>query len=151
MADEGGRRRRPGRRKEDRVQGTQLIDVAREAFIRHLALDRWRDVEDLRETNGLTWEAALREAGGFVERWPYHALWRRRWEAEVIPAAGSDPGAVFAAIEGAVTSALAEEEAERAARGDRPLAEDPGFKAFLDWTYGRLIQEASGQLERPPQ
>ncbi|MGH7309649.1 MAG: hypothetical protein ACREK6_13215 [Candidatus Rokuibacteriota bacterium] len=141
------RRRRA--RRDDRVEGQSLIDVAREAFIRHLALDRWRDLVELRETSGLPLPEALDEAGCFAHRWPYHALWRRRWQNEVVPfgADPGEPGALFAAIERATAGALDDEEADRRARGDRPLAEDQGFRAFLDGAYGKLHREAAGGLE----
>jgi hypothetical protein len=142
------RRRRS--RRDERVEGQSLIDVAREAFVRHLALDRWRDLVDLRETSGLPLPEALDEAGSFAHRWPYQALWRRRWEEQVLGLGASpgEPGALFAAIERATAAALDDEEADRRARGDRPLAEDEGFRAFLGGAYDKLHREASGGLER---
>lgn len=140
----GGRRRRRG----ERVESNAFIDVAREAYARHLALERWRDVEGLREANGFDWPTAAAEAGAFIERWPYQALWVRRWQEQVVPAAAAgDPAAIFAAIEGAVRVALADEEAARAARGHRPLDLDPAFVAFLDQAYGRLERQAADTLE----
>jgi hypothetical protein len=138
-------------RRDSRIEGQSLIDVAREAFVRHLALDRWRDVVDLRETSGRSLPEALDEAGRFVHRWPYQALWRRRWEEEVLPrGAGPDePGLLFAAIERATAAALDDEEARRLACGDRPLAEDDGFRSFLDAAFGKLQREAAGGLEAP--
>ncbi len=138
-----------GARRDRRVEGQSLIDVAREAFIRHLALDRWRDVADLQETAGLPLARALDEAGRFLERWPYQGLWRRRWEEEVLPLAAvpGEPGALFGAIERAAARALDDEEVERARRGDRPLAEDPAYRAFLASAYGKLQREAGGGLE----
>ncbi len=136
------------RRTRERVEGMSFMDVAREAFVRHLALDKWRDVEDLREANGFDLPTAVREAGAFPERWPYHDAWRRRWVEHVLPAAAvGDPAAVYAAVEAAVAAALGDEEAERAARGDRPLAEDPQYRRFIDHALGRLAREARGGLE----
>ena len=48
---------------------------------------------------------------------------------------------IFAAIEKAVGAALDDEEAERKARGDRPLEEDGEYKAFVDGALERLLQE----------
>ena len=65
-------------------------------------------------------------------------------------AAGPDePGPLFAAIERATAAALDDEEARRLACGDRPLAADDGFRAFLDGAFGKLQREASGGLEAP--
>ena len=126
------------------------MDVAREAYARQLALDRWRDAEMLREGMGFDWPTAVREAGGFLERSPYHELWRRHWEAQVLPAAREgDPARIFAAIEAATRAALAEEETARAARGDRPLDLDPDYRAFLDRAYGRLARQTSDTYESP--
>jgi hypothetical protein len=127
------------------------MDVAREAFVRHQALGRWRDAEHLHEASGLDWPAAARGAGGFLERWPYHALWQRRWEEHLTTAAATgDAGAIYAAMEAAVAAAIADEEAARAARGDRPLDLDPSFTAFLDEAYGRLNRQAADTIERGP-
>lgn len=127
------------------------MDVAREAFVRHVALDRWRDLEDLQETNGLDLATAAREAGRFVERWPYQAVWTRRWEEQVMLAAGrGDGAAVFAAIEAAVAAAVEDEISERTARGDTPLELDPQFRAFLDQALGKLSRESAGGLESLP-
>lgn len=140
--------RRP-RRRDERVEGSAFMDVARQAYVRHLSLDRWRDVQDLMETNGLDWPAAVADAGRFPDRFPYQGLWRRRWDEHVVPAAATgDAAVVFAAIEAAVTAALDDEEAERAARGDRPLDLDPGFTAFLDQSFGRLARQGTDILER---
>jgi hypothetical protein len=77
----------------------------------------------------------------------YAALWRRRWEEVVLPVATADAGALFAAVERAVALALEDEEVERRVRGDRPLAEDPDFKRFLDWAYTQLLRQAAEGVE----
>lgn len=137
------------RRRRERVEGSSFMDVAREAFVRHLALDRWEDVQALKEANDFEWARAVGEAGRFPERWPYHEAWARRWREHVVPAAAAGDGAaVYAAIEAAVAAALGDEIAERAARGDRPLELDPGFTAFLDAAMGRLSRQAADTLER---
>ena len=144
--DEGRATKR--KRRGERVQGQSFMDVAREAFVRHVALEKWREVEDLRETLGLDAARAAQEAGRFPGRGVYRELWVRRWEEQVAPrAAAGTQGELFAAIEGAVAVALGDEEAARAARGDRPLDEDPEYKAFVDTALGRFLGEAAGGLE----
>ena len=124
------------------------MDAAREAFIRYVALEKWREMEDARETLSFDWKGAAREAGKFLSRGPYQPLWVRRWEEQVLPeAAGTDPGKLFAAIEKSVAAALHDEEEERKARGDRPLDEDPEYKTFLDASLERLFREQAGELE----
>jgi len=138
------------RKRRERVEGSSFMDVARQAYARHLALERWRDVEALRETNGFDWSTAVGEMAEFPERWPYHGAWTQRWGEHVVEAAaGADAAAIFAAIEAATVAALADEEAARAARGDRPLDLDPAYLAFLDRALGTLEKQAADTLERP--
>ena len=141
----GGRRRK----RRERVEGSSFMDVARQAYARHLALERWRDVEALREANGFDWPTAAAEMAEFPERWPYHQAWARRWREHVpVAAASGDPAVVFAAIEASVVAALADEDAARGERGDRPLDLDPGYLAFLDAALGKLATQAADTLER---
>jgi hypothetical protein len=121
------------------------MDVVRDGFVRATALDRWRDIEGVRESLACTLAAAAAECGAFPARGHYRALWERRWADEVLPAAAADDvPALFAAIEAAVRAALAEEQAARAAQGDRPLDEDPEYKRFVDAGLERLLSESAG-------
>lgn len=142
------RRRKKGDRKRDRAEGKEFMDAAREAFVRYLALEKWREIEDMRETLGFDWPRAAKEAGQFLGRGPYQPLWLRLWEEQVLPqATGADPGRVFAVVETAIAAAVHDEEAERKLRGDRPLDEDPEYKEFVDAALGKLFREAAGELE----
>lgn len=139
------------RRKKHRRKGTteasSFMDTVRAAFIRWMALEKWREVEDCRATLGMELRQALEEAGRFPGRGRYEPVWVARWKAEVNPdAAGGEPGSLFAAIERAVTGALGEEEAERKLRGDHPLDEDAEYKAFVDSALERLLSEGGGTL-----
>jgi hypothetical protein len=135
------RKRKRGRRRE-RVEGNAFMDTARAAFVRWFALEKWREIEDLRATLGLDLEQAVNEAGQFPSRGRYQHLWIARWKLEVCPdAAAKDSGSMFAAIERAVAASVGEEEAERKLRGDRPLDEDPEYKAFVDRALERLLRE----------
>lgn len=139
------------RKRRERVEGSSFMDVARQAYARHLALERWRDVEAVKDTNGLDWLAAVTEMAEFPERFPYHESWARRWREHVLPAAREpDTPGIFAAIEAAVIASLVDEEGERAARGARPLDLDPHYMAFLDQALGKLERQAADSLERPP-
>ena len=145
----GERRKRRGRARTS-AEGTAFMDVAREAFVRATALDKWREVEDLRAAAGLDLRRAVEEAGRFPGRGPYASLWERRWAAEVAPpAAPDDPGERFAAIERAVGAAVDDEREARRARRDRPFEEDPEYRRFLDDAFERLARAASDGLEAP--
>lgn len=135
--------------RKDRAEGKEFMDAARGAFIRYVALSKWREMEDMRETLGHDWAQAAQEAARFPDRGPYQGFWTRQWEEYVLPAvADPDPGRVFAAVEHALATALRAEETERKSRGDRPLEEDPAYKGFLDWALESLFREQAGELER---
>jgi len=135
------------KRREDRVEGNAFMDTVRGAFIRSVALEKWREVEDLKTTLGMELAQAIEEAGRFPGRGRYQEIWVARWKAEVgSQTAGADAGSLFAAIERAVAAALQEEEAERKTRGDRPLEEDQEYKAFVDTALERLLSEGGGTL-----
>lgn len=135
-----GKRKR-GRRRE-RVEGNAFMDTVRVAFIRWMALEKWREVEDLRATLGFDLAQAVQEAAQFPNRGRYQLLWMSRWKLDVAPdAAAQAPGSLFAAIEQAVATAMQEEEAERKLCGDRPIEEDPEYKAFVDRNLERLLRQ----------
>ena len=137
---EAGKRKR-GRRRE-RVEGNAFMDTVLPAFIRWLALEKWREVEDLRATLGFDLKQALDEAGQFPGRGRYQRLWVAQWKAEMRPeATGTDSGSVFAAIERATAAAIRDEESERKLQSDRPLEEDAEYKAFVDRNLERLLRQ----------
>lgn len=134
------KKRRKNRGK--RVQDSSFMDTVRASFIRWSALEKWRELDDLRTTLGMSLEQAVDEAGRFPNRGRYQALWIGRWKSELLAGTiADDAGAIFAAIEKAVAAALDDEEAERKAEGDRPLEEDAEYKGFVDGALERLLQE----------
>lgn len=123
------------------------MDTVRFAFVRWVALEKWREIEDFRTTLGLNLGQAIDEAARFPGRGRYQPLWVARWKAEVRPeVTGMEPGSLFGAIEKAVAASVDEEEAERKSRGDRPLDEDPEYKGFVDAALERLLGEGGGTL-----
>lgn len=142
-----GKRQRK-RRREGAPKGKEFLDAGREAFVRHVALGKWREMEDIRETLGFDWPNAVKEASRFLGRGSYQNLWVRHWREQVLPqSAAADSGQLFAAVERAITAALADEEQARERRGDRPLDEEPEYKEFIDASLERLFQEQAGELE----
>jgi hypothetical protein len=139
------RKKRRGRGK--RVQDSSFMDTVRAAFVRWVALEKWREVEDLMTTLGYDLAQAVKEAGKFPGRGRYQQLWVTRWQAEVRPeVTGTDSGSVFGSIERAVGAALQDEEAARKAGGDGSLEEDLEYKAFVDTALERLLGEGGGTL-----
>lgn len=137
------------RRPRGKVKGKEFLDAAREAFIRHLALEKYREMEDLKDTLGFDPVRAAEEACTFLERGPYRGIWRGHWRALVLPAAAATPGAeLLPAMERALAAALDEEVTARAARGDRPIDEEPEYKGFIDANMERLHRDACGEIEQ---
>jgi hypothetical protein len=130
------------RKRRARVEGNAFMDTARAAFIRWIALEKWREIEDLRDTLGCDLGQAVNEAAQFPGRGRYQLLWVSQWKLEVCSdAATKDAGTTFAAIERAVATALREEEAARRLAGDRSVEEDSEYKAFVDRNLEKLLRE----------
>ncbi|HZD41037.1 MAG TPA: hypothetical protein VE131_09970 [Terriglobales bacterium] len=131
---------RRGRRKSK-----EFMDAATDAYVRHLALEKWREITDLQESSGMSAEEAIREAGDFRERGLYCSIWNRQWESRMIP--GLSAGSLFEHIETAVREALDEEVEMRKGRGDVPIEDTPSYKSFIDHALERLFSEAAGTIE----
>ena len=130
------------KKRKGTIEASSFMDTVRDAFIRWLALEKWREIDDLRTTVGLDLAQAIDEAGHFPNRGRYRQIWVAQWKAELrSEITGTDPGSLFGAIEKTVAAALAEEVAERKANGDRPLEEDPEYKGFVDTAIERLLRE----------
>lgn len=137
------RGRRRGKRKD-----AHFMDAALDGYIRDLTLDRMREIEDLMDAAELEREPAIRTAGSFLERAPYHGLWRTWWEREVLSASATDPlDALAGPIEAAVRGAMLEEQAQRAAAGAPTIEDTRHYQAFVERAMGILLEEASGEIE----
>ena len=138
------------KRRRGRKQGKEFMDAALDAYKRHLALHKWRQVMDMQNSKlagkRMAPEQALREAGRFPGLGPYQDVWERWWEAQVMAAAGLEMP-LLQRIETAVGGALDEEVATRRQRGDAPLEDGLAYRMFVDQALDRLLEEESGSLE----
>ena len=66
-----------------RKQGKEFMDAALDAYRRHLALHKWRQVMDAQASVGVTPEQAIREAGRFPGLGAYRNVWERWWDEQV--------------------------------------------------------------------
>ena len=140
------RRRRGKGGKQGRRKSKEFMDAALEAYIRHLALQKWREVTDLQETVGIDTAQAICEAGRFLERGAYRDIWERCWRSEVT--ADRAPSApLFGSIEAAVQRALRQEIDARRQCGDASLEDTLAYKGFLDRALDQLFEEEAGSLE----
>jgi hypothetical protein len=134
------------KRGRGRKQGKEFMDAALDAYKRHLALHKWRQVMDVQASVNIAPEQAVREAGRFPGLGPYQDVWERWWDAQVVATAVSE-APLFERIEAAVGGALNEEITARRQRGDAPLEDSLSYKMFVDRALDRLLEEESGSLE----
>ena len=138
------------KRGRGRKQGKEFMDAALDAYKRHLALHKWRQVMDVQSSKlaskRMAPEQAVREAGRFPGLGPYQDVWERWWDAQVVATTISE-GPLFERIEAAVGGALNEEITARRQRGDAPLEDSLSYKMFVDQALDRLLEEESGSLE----
>jgi len=134
------------KRGRGRKQGKEFMDAALDAYKRHLALHKWRQVMDVQASVNIAPEQAIREAGRFPGLGAYQDVWERWWEAQVVAVASSG-APLLARIETAVGGALDEEITTRRQRGDAPLEDSLSYKMFVDQALDRLLEEESGSLE----
>ena len=137
-------RTRHGRKKQGRRKGKEFMDAALDAYVRYLALEKWREVTDLQETLDMDAAQAVREAGHFPERGAYRAVWERHWQEQVV---WETQEPLFGRIEAAVRAAMGEERALRQQRGDLLLEDTLAYKAFLDQALDHLFEEEAGAIE----
>jgi len=124
------RKKKTGPKKEK-----EFLDVAHEAFVRFLALDIWRRVGAVRQTEGdrEVAEDLLQSITAFDERFPYQQTWREQWQSHVADDLWTAESAdLLGRIEQMVAAALDAEEAERKARGDRSLHDEDDYIGFID-------------------
>ena len=122
------------------------MDAALDAYRRHLALHKWRQVMDLQTCTSVTPRQALLQSGRFPGLGAYQDLWERWWDQQVTSSAGAETP-LLERIEAAVSGALREEVATRRERGDAPLEDSLSYKLFIDQALDRLLEEESGSLE----
>lgn len=139
----GGARSGGGRRR----QAKSFMDAAMDAYARHLALQKWREVTDRQDSLGLDAAQAVREAGQFLGLGAYQDIWERWWAAEVVAVDGTSDEPLFGCIETAVRGALMEEIQTRQERGDPPVEDGMAYKTFVDYALDRLFEEEAGSLE----
>ena len=139
-------RDRKKRGRGGRKQGKEFMDAALDAYKRHLALHKWRQVMDVQASVNVAPEQAVREAGRFPGLGAYQDVWERWWDAQVVATAVSE-APLLERIEAAVGGALDEEITTRRQRGDAPLEDSVSYKTFVDQALDRLLEEESGSLE----
>ena len=136
------RRQRGGKRR--RRKSKEFMDAALDGYIRHVALQKWREVAGVLENLGAESHRAVLEAGSFPERGVYREIWERSWRVHL---GAPDSQASLGRIEAAVGDAVREEIEARKESGDAPFEDGLDYKNFLDRALDRLFEEEAGSLE----
>lgn len=136
-----------GRGRGGRKKGKHFMDAVTDAYIRDMALDKWREVDDLIETAGLSLDEALGEAGQFAARGPFQELWEDKWREEMQGHGASVPDELMVKIEAAVRGALVEEINLRLAAGQTSIEDTPHYMAFVGRAMETLLEDGEGEIE----
>ncbi len=137
------RRRRKGG-KRGRKKSKEFMDAALDAYIRDLALEKWRQVIDMQETLGVDTAQAVRDVGVFPERDVYRSIWERWWQTQVV---AGQISSLLGCIEVAVRGALGEEIETRQQQGDKSLEDTLDYTTFLSRALDHLFEEEAGSIE----
>ena len=140
------RRRRKGG-KRGRKKSKEFMDAALDAYIRDLALEKWRQVTDMQESLGVNLAQAVRDAGSFPERDAYRSIWERWWQSQVVTVFAADASPLMGRIEAAVRGALGEEIETRQQQGDKSLEDTLDYSTFLSRALDHLFEEEAGSIE----
>ncbi len=139
------RRRKGGKR--GRKKSKEFMDAAIDAYIRDIALEKWRQVTDMQESLGVDLAQAVRDAGSFPERDAYRSIWERWWQEQVVAVAAAQASPLLGCIEAAVRGALSEEIEARQQQGDKSLEDTLDYTAFLSRALDHLFEEEAGSIE----
>ena len=140
------RERKRGGRGGGRKHGKEFMDAALDAYRRHLALHKWRQVMDLQASTSVTLQQAVLQTGQFPGLGDYQDVWERWWDQQVTSGVDTETP-LLQRIEAAVSGALREEVTVRRERGDAPLEDGLSYRLFIDQALDRLLEEESGSLE----
>ena len=141
------RKNRDGHERGPRRQGRHFMDAAMDGYIRDLALDKWREVDDMVDTLDKPLHEAV-DAVDFIDREPYRKLWMRWWQAEVLGhKAHLSTDNLMERIEAAARGALRDEREQRLADGAPTIEDTAQYQAFVSRAMGVLLEEAQGEIE----
>lgn len=136
-----------GRGRGGRKKGKHFMDAVTDGYIRDMALEKWREIDDMVDTLGMKLGEAVVEAGGFSARGPYRELWQKWWRREVREQGELEPDMLMERIEAAVRGALNEEVARRASEGEPTIEDTPHYTAFVARAMETLLEDGEGEIE----
>jgi hypothetical protein len=102
-------RRKKRSKKRGKSKNKEFMDAALDAFIRDQSLQKWNEVEGLREGAEINVMQAVKSSSEFLVKGPYRKIWVSWWKQDVIDHLPGSNEHLFAQIENAVRGAVLEE------------------------------------------
>ncbi|MEY8207303.1 MAG: hypothetical protein RPT10_05730 [SAR324 cluster bacterium] len=140
-------RRKKRSKKRGKSKNKEFMDAALDAFIRDQSLQKWNEVEGLREGAEINVMQAVKSSSEFLVKGPYRKIWVSWWKQDVIDHLPGSNEHLFAQIENAVRGAVLEEREVRKNRADALLEDSFEYKEFIARQMEHLLFEAGGDIE----
>ena len=140
-------RRKKRSKKRGKSKNKEFMDAALDAFIRDQSLQKWNEVEGLREGAEINVMQAVKSSSEFLVKGPYRKIWVSWWKQDVIDHLPGSNEHLFARIENAVRGAVLEEREVRKKRADALLEDSFEYKEFIARQMEHLLFEAGGDIE----
>jgi len=140
-------RRKKRSKKRGKSKNKEFMDAALDAFIRDQSLQKWNEVEGLREGAEINVMQAVKSSSEFLVKGPYRKIWVSWWKQDVIDHLPGSNEHLFAQIENAVRGAVLEEREVRKNKADTLLEDSFEYKEFIARQMEHLLFEAGGDIE----
>lgn len=140
-------RRKKRSKKRGKSKNKEFMDAALDAFIRDQSLQKWNEVEGLREGAEINVMQAVKSSSEFLVKGPYRKIWVSWWKQDVIDHLPGSNEHLFAQIENAVRGAVLEEREVRKNKADALLEDSFEYKEFIARQMEHLLFEAGGDIE----
>ncbi len=140
-------RRKKRSKKRGKSKNKEFMDAALDAFIRDQALQKWNEVEGLREGAEINVMQAVKSSSEFLVKGPYRKIWVSWWKQDVIDHLPGSNEHLFAQIENAVRGAVLEEREIRKQQQKNLLEDSFEYKEFIARQMEHLLFEAGGDIE----
>ena len=140
-------RREKRSKKRGKSKNKEFMDAALDAFIRDQSLQKWNEVEGLREGAEINVMQAVKSSSEFLVKGPYRKIWVSWWKQDVIDHLPGSNEHLFGQIENAVRGAVLEEREVRKNKADALLEDSFEYKEFIARQMEHLLFEAGGDIE----
>jgi hypothetical protein len=140
-------RREKRSKKRGKSKNKEFMDAALDAFIRDQSLQKWNEVEGLREGAEINVMQAVKSSSEFLVKGPYRKIWVSWWKQDVIDHLPGSNEHLFGRIENAVRGAVLEEREIRKQQQKNLLEDSFEYKEFIARQMEHLLFEAGGDIE----